>query len=463
MGPRGEESIGPYRLLRPLGRGAMAEVYLAERVSLGGFRHKVALKVVLPQFARDEAFLNLLSREAIIGSRLRHPNIVETLEFSAFDGLHFLVLEYVDGKTLEQMLLDAEGAGRQALPTRVALEATAGVLHGLTYAHALKSDDGEPMGIVHRDLKPGNVMVSRHGAVKIMDFGIARAKGPTQRITRDGQVRGTPVYMAPEQVTGRPLDGRTDQYTVATVLYELLTGHKLFGARSVAMIMSRIAHGEIGEAPSALDQICPGLGPICEHMWAFDPADRYADCAEPAAAIEQLVATLTVESSGLVKRPPPVARRRKRRRRPHPTTLWGRAWDELLVLAGLRKPRRRKRRARRLPATPKVATPEALVVPMTASNPQIEESTSTVEAASPAEALVELNSEEVVETHRSRDPNPIMVEEEPTDVVEPHTPPLGIDDEEGTLIEPDDTEEVATIEERIEDTVDSPGPTVELV
>ncbi len=284
-----DEQIGRYRLIKELGEGAMARVYLAELETGIGFKRKVALKVVRPEFAKDKKFVALMSREAMIGSMLQHPNIVQTLEFNEADGRSFLALEFVEGETLGELMDHNEDAEGRGLPLMLALEVMVQVLKGLSYAHNLQSHEGEVMGIVHRDLKPGNIMLSQHGLVKVMDFGIATAKIASANITTVGQVRGTPIYMAPEQVTGKPLDGRADQFAAGTVLYELLTGKQLFIDNNLIRIMQRVARAEVQEQLGELKELHPALAPILARMWARDPGDRFPDCEEAARQLEDIV------------------------------------------------------------------------------------------------------------------------------------------------------------------------------
>lgn len=267
----------------------MASVYLAELQTEIGFKRKVALKVVRSEFAKDRKFVALMAREAMIGSLLQHPNIVQTLEFNEADGRCFLALEYVEGQTLEQLLSKHRKDGGGGLPLAVALEAMVQVLKGLSYAHTLLSPEGEDMGIVHRDLKPANIMLSRHGLVKVMDFGIAKARIASANITTVGQVRGTPIYMAPEQVTGKDLDGRADQFAAATVLYELLTGKQLFTANNLMKIMQQVARAEVDEQLQEIKKLHPGIAPVAARMWSKNTEDRYATCDEPAQILEDIV------------------------------------------------------------------------------------------------------------------------------------------------------------------------------
>lgn len=322
----------------------MAQVYLAELSTVGGFRRKVALKIVHPEFARDKKFLQLMGREAMIGSRLQHPNIVETLEFNEADGRTFLALEYVEGQTLEQLLERIRNEGRDGLPLDFCLELILPVLEGLAYAHTLPSSSGEPMGIIHRDLKPANIMVSRHGVVKLMDFGIAKARGTSSNLTTVGQVRGTPLYMSPEQVTGQELDGRSDQFSAATVLFELLTGARAFGGGNLIDIMQKVARGDAGDGAERLEAMHPRLAEIVCRMWSVEPDQRFDDCAKAAAALEELLmkfrhnaAAAEREEATIEESSPAKPRPRKKKR---PARKGG-----ILALMGLiRSPSRKSRK-----------------------------------------------------------------------------------------------------------------------
>ena len=232
--------IGPYRVISTLGTGSMATVSLAEQAGPGGFRKKVALKVIQPKYSEEEEFIKLLMREATIGGMLRHHNIIQTLSFERYDNDYVLVLEYVEGKTLDQLM-----AGGPLEPAN-ALDTAIQICKGLAYAHSLRDDQGEALSVVHRDLKPGNVIRSKHGVVKIMDFGIARATASWAALTAQGVIRGTPSYMSPEQVLNSELDGRSDLFALGIVLYELVTGTRPFGGDS-----------ELAAVPSILNEAPP--------------------------------------------------------------------------------------------------------------------------------------------------------------------------------------------------------------
>jgi len=355
----------------------MASVYLAELETEIGFKRKVALKVVRSEFAKDKKFVQLMAREAMIGSMLQHPNIVQTLEFNEADGRCFLALEYVEGHTLDQLLTTQRNEGNSGLPLSVALEAMVQTLKGLGYAHSLKSPEGEDLGIVHRDLKPGNIMLSRHGLVKVMDFGIATARIASANITTAGQVRGTPIYMAPEQVTGKPLDGRADQFAAATVLYELLTGNQLFIANNLVRIMQRVARAEVNDQVMQIAALHPKVAPIAERMWAKKAEDRYDSCDEPARILEDIVFELkaadrAMRTSGEVAPRVPNIVPRETGAPPGSTdsTFFSALGTFMRKVFGNEKPPPKKKRKRRRKKKPSVNTDARTVTRSVAAQPE---------------------------------------------------------------------------------------------
>jgi len=264
----------------------MARVYLAELLATGGFRRKCALKVVHPEFARDDKFINLMQREARLGALLEHPNIINTISYGDADGVHFIDLEYVEGKTLAEFLDMMHEKGKSGLDMGFCLQIILPILRGLDYAHSFTDERWEgPPGMVHRDLKPANVMLSNQAVVKIMDFGIAKAKVSRTNLTNIGQVRGTPVYMAPEQVSGKEVDGGSDQFAAASVFYELVTGKRMFAGINLIAVMQQVASADTGEAEELLDKACPGLGEVIGRMWEREPDDRFPNCDAAADAL----------------------------------------------------------------------------------------------------------------------------------------------------------------------------------
>ncbi len=288
--------FGRYRLMSVLGEGGMARVYLSEKSGPMGFSTHVALKIVKRKAGKRSEFVSLLTREAVIGGFLRHPNIVATLDFDQVDGHYYIAMEYVEGRTLED-LIRAARRRKEAFPPLLALDIVVQMCRGLAYAHSLCDRDGKPLNIIHRDIKPGNIMVSTHGVAKITDFGIAKASVETGVVTATNVVRGTPLYMSPEQATGRPLDHRSDLFAVGLILYEMLTGRRLFEMKDIVSTMESIARAQIGGAPEELEAIVPGLGSTFRRLMQLHPKARHNDATELGEEFSEHARGLARQSS----------------------------------------------------------------------------------------------------------------------------------------------------------------------
>jgi serine/threonine-protein kinase len=270
----------------------MARVYRAEKSGDMGFSTDVALKVVMKPHPRDDSeFVKLLTREALIGGLMSHPNIVRTQDFSQVDGHYYIAMECVEGSALERLLRVA-ARERDQVPPVLSLDVVQQTCRGLSYAHSLCDRDGRALGIIHRDIKPGNILLSRHGVVKITDFGIAKAAVETGVVTATNVVRGTPLYMSPEQATGRKLDFRSDLFSVGLILYELLTGKRLFEMRDIVSTMENIARAEIGGAPEEVDAVVPGLGRLLRRLLQLHPKARFDDAEDVEYAIADIANAL---------------------------------------------------------------------------------------------------------------------------------------------------------------------------
>lgn len=233
-----QRPVGPYLVESRLASGGMAEVFVARKVGPHGFAKRVALKRILPQFAKDPDFVAMFIDEARLAARLAHPSIVQVFDFGELGGDLFLAMELVEGTNVNR-LLRTVASKASAVPADVALEIAAQTARALAYAHGLRDEAGAPLGIVHRDVSPANLLLARTGHVKLSDFGIARAASVEHR-TDEGRLRGKLGYMSPEQVLGRPLDGRSDVFTLATVLAEMLIAEPLFGTGTDLDVMLRI-------------------------------------------------------------------------------------------------------------------------------------------------------------------------------------------------------------------------------
>jgi serine/threonine protein kinase len=288
-----------YRLLRRIGAGGMAEVFLArQRLGTGLSERTVVVKRILPHLADDAKFVRLFVREARLASQLQHPNIVQLHDVATLSGRAAIIMEHLRGIDARAAFRHATNRGRPLDPaTAVAIAEQ--VALGLDHAHHALDDDGRALGIVHRDVSPHNVFLTRSGLVKILDFGVARS---ALEETATSSVKGKLAYMAPEQAFRKPLDQRTDLFALGVVLWELLTGRRLFRGGSPAETLQALLQAPI-RPPSALVDTPPELDAIVLRMLAREPAQRYARGNDVAAALARARADLTDETgSALVAR-----------------------------------------------------------------------------------------------------------------------------------------------------------------
>ena len=272
-----ERTLGPYVIERRLAAGGMAEVFVARREGPHGFSKRVALKRILPQYCRDPDFVAMFIDEARIAARLEHPNVVQVFDFGELGGQLFLAMELVDGTNVNR-LLRAVAGDRDAVPLETALHIATEAAHALAYAHRLCDADGAPLSIVHRDVSPANLLLTSTGHVKLTDFGIARVAGEDHR-TDDGHVRGKLGYMSPEQVLGRSLDGRSDVFTLTTVLAEMLIGEPLFGSDGELEILLRIRDADLRVIDRSSRRIPRDVRGLIEMGLSRDPKERPTSAA----------------------------------------------------------------------------------------------------------------------------------------------------------------------------------------
>jgi len=262
---------GRYRIEEELGRGGMAKVFKGMDTVLG---RPVAIKVLAPQFAEDANFVTRFRREAQAAARLNHPNLVGVYDTGSDDGVYFIVMEYVEAKTLADYLV---GGGR-IMPDR-AIEIAASVCDALSMAHA--------HGIIHRDIKPANIMVTGRGEVKVTDFGIARMLSGSDTLAQTAAVLGTASYLSPEQAQGRPVDQRSDLYSLGCVMYEMVTGRPPFTGDSAVAVASKHVL-EQPTPPSRLNRdVSPGLEAVIMKGLAKNPDNRYQDAEDLRTDLER--------------------------------------------------------------------------------------------------------------------------------------------------------------------------------
>ena len=279
--------LGPYELIERVATGGMAEVYLARRAGPHGFQKLVAVKRILPQLAKDTDFVAMFVDEARVCARLSHPNIVQVFDFGEEDGELYMAMEYVDGTTGAR-LIRAAAAKDEELPLDVSLHLTLSVLRGLEYAHAARDEEGKPLSLVHRDVSPGNVLIDRSGAVKLTDFGIARAAA-FERRTDAGQLKGKLGYMSPEQVVGRELDARSDLFTLGIVLAETVILRPLFSGGTEMDVLVRIRDADLSAIDRATRRVPDDLREVLFRALAKDPLMRFPTARAFADALEELV------------------------------------------------------------------------------------------------------------------------------------------------------------------------------
>jgi serine/threonine-protein kinase len=265
----------------------MATVHFGRLSGPVGFSRTVAIKRLHPQYAKDPEFVTMFLDEARLCGRIRHPNVVPTLDVVATEGEIFIVMEYVAGEALSKLLKTA-WQKNVPVPPRVAATIISSVLHGLHAAHQTKDEHGRELGIVHRDVSPQNILVGSDGTSRVLDFGVAKAAGRMQT-TRDGQVKGKIAYMPPEQLSGGFVSRQSDIYAASVVLWEALTARRLFDGETEAIVLVRAIEGKI-DAPSTFNPaIDAATDAVVMRGLARDPEARFATARDMALAMEQTI------------------------------------------------------------------------------------------------------------------------------------------------------------------------------
>ncbi|HVV86746.1 MAG TPA: serine/threonine-protein kinase, partial [Kofleriaceae bacterium] len=273
-----QEVFGPYLVHERLGVGGMATVHRAKERGIEGFERVVALKRLLPHLAEDASFVKAFVREAKLASLLQHANIVQLFELGRVGTQYFISMEYIDGRDIRQVLRQARRvSGPPTINVTIALLIQ--LCDALEYAHTRIDDRGEPLGLVHRDVSPSNLLVTRSGHLKVIDFGIAKAQSSQLR-TATGRVKGKLAYMAPEAIAGKDLDARSDIFSCGVIAHELLTARPLFASKNEYQTIVNVQKSDI-LPPSAFNQaVPPELDHVILRALARDRDQRYESAAQ---------------------------------------------------------------------------------------------------------------------------------------------------------------------------------------
>ncbi|HEU4616252.1 MAG TPA: serine/threonine-protein kinase [Kofleriaceae bacterium] len=278
--------LGPYEIVRKLARGGMAELFLARTTGVEGIPKLVVLKKILPSHAENPKFVRLFLDEAKLASTLEHPHIARVFDMGRAEGHYFFTMEHVHGQDVRTTMRRLARVD-QKFPVPHAVQIARDVAAALHYAHERRREDGTLLDIVHRDVSPSNILVSYEGAVKLVDFGVAKAATSTVK-TRTGALKGKIAYMSPEQAKGAPIDRRSDIFSLGIVLWEMLTGERLFKAENDLATIQRIINSN-AQPPSQVRPECPPeLDRVVLRALANDLEQRYQTAEQLQLDLEAL-------------------------------------------------------------------------------------------------------------------------------------------------------------------------------
>jgi serine/threonine protein kinase len=294
--PGSVPTIGKFQVIRQLGRGGMAEVFVCRLQGIGGFDKEVVLKRILPERADDPHFVKMFLDEARMAANLSHPNIVQVFEIGEHEGLPFMTMEYIKGPPLGMIIRQAHR--QKKIHYGHSAKIIAGICDALDYAHNAAGPDGLPLGLIHRDVTPGNIMVSSRGAPKLLDFGVAKAHGRLAE-TEAGTIKGKLRYMAPEQITQGPVDQRADIFSLGVCLYEFTVGQHPYGPRNSNELatLKSIMSGVISRPRDVVPNYPPILEEIVLSAIHMDVHQRCPSAAEFRDRLESFVAGTGLQAS----------------------------------------------------------------------------------------------------------------------------------------------------------------------
>ncbi len=306
------EFAGKYEIVKKLDAGGMAEVYVAKSLGAAGITKTVAIKRVLPHLSSNEKFIRMFLDEARVGMKLSHANIVQVFDVGEAQGSYYIVMEFVKGVSLRKVL-DVSAQHYRVVPVATAVHVAAETARGLGYAHRATDEDGHPLRIVHRDVSPPNILLSDQGEVKISDFGLAKAASQLER-TDPGVVKGKFSYLAPEAIDGLEVDHRADIFSLGVVLFEMLTGRRLFLGKTDYQTVQLVSRCHVPPIGLLNPQVPTLLADIVQKALVRDRDHRYQSAEEFAEALTSFlyaaslkatskqVADLVAEASGKKRR-----------------------------------------------------------------------------------------------------------------------------------------------------------------
>jgi|CZKU01.1.fsa_nt_gi serine/threonine protein kinase len=267
-----------YRVVEKLESGGMAEVFRAESEGLQGFRKQVAIKRVLPHLSSKKKFISMFLDEARLSAQLTHSNCVQVFDIGVGDSAFFIVMEFVDGANLKAIIEHIKKIGKD-FPVEAAVYISLEICKGLAYAHELTDPNGVPLYIVHRDMSPPNVLITKHGEIKIVDFGLAKANSQLEK-SEPGIIKGKFSYLAPEAAMGQEVDARTDIFAVGIILWELLAGQRLFLGDTDFQTVKKVQAAVVPSISQINKKVPPELERILNKALAREPAHRYRNARD---------------------------------------------------------------------------------------------------------------------------------------------------------------------------------------
>jgi serine/threonine protein kinase len=295
MGDFTSVRFGKYLLLDKIATGGMAELYQAKITSVEGFEKLVAIKKILPNLTQDKNLVNMFIDEAKLAAMLTHRNIVQIYDLGSMESAYFIAMEYIHGKDLRA--IEKKSPEKVLpLPLEYGLYITCRICSALDYAHNLKDFQGNPLELIHRDISPQNILISYEGEVKIVDFGIAKAAKKTAD-TKEGLIKGKVAYMSPEQAAGKSIDNRSDIFSTGIVLYEMITGTRMFEGDSDLKVLERVRKADFEPAENIVPDLPPKVAEILNRSLTKAVSKRYKSCGAMLADLEDCLATFPLRPS----------------------------------------------------------------------------------------------------------------------------------------------------------------------